>query len=67
MKFINFVLNLNVLVFVMDKNGKIIEVNFKFLEIFGYLEVELLGNDYWMINLGYYDKVFWKDMWDIID
>lgn len=66
MEFINFVLNMNVFMFVMDKKGKIIEANVIFLEVFGYLEVELFGNDYWLINFGYYDKVFWKDMWAII-
>ncbi|WP_425421891.1 response regulator [Phaeodactylibacter xiamenensis] len=67
MKSINSALNLNALVSATDKNGKIIEVNSKFSEISGYSEAELLGNDHRMINSGYHDKAFWKDMWDTID
>ncbi len=66
MESINCALNMNALVSATDNKGTIIEANSKFAEVSGYSEAELLGNDHRMINSGYHDKAFWKDMWDTI-
>ncbi|MCI5090611.1 response regulator [Phaeodactylibacter sp.] len=66
MESINSALNMNALVSATDNKGTIIEANSKFAEVSGYSEAELLGNDHRMINSGYHDKAFWKDMWDTI-
>jgi len=58
--------NENSLVSVTDKNGIILSVNQRFCELSDYTESELIGQNHRIINSGYHDKTFWKEMWETI-
>lgn len=49
-----------------DLKGMIIYVNKNFVNISGYSEQELLGENHKMINSGYHPKSFWTSMWKTI-
>lgn len=48
---------------VINKQGKITEVNEHFLEISGYKEEEILLKPVKLLNSGYHSKEFWKNLW----
>lgn len=47
---------------ITDIEGKIIHANKRFIEISGYLEEELLGKSFKMINSSHYDESFWENV-----
>jgi len=49
-----------------DIDGKIIEVNKKFIDTSGYSENELIGRDHSMMRSGFHSESFIKDLWDTI-
>jgi len=59
-------LNNSALVSVTDLYGKIISVNKLFCEASGYTEEELIGNNHSLLNSGYHNVHFWKDLWETI-
>ncbi len=46
-----------------DRKGKITYVNKKFIEVSGYPEKELIGQDHNIVNSGKHLKDFWRDMY----
>lgn len=58
--------NENSLVSITDNQGVIISVNEKFCELSGYTPSEMIGQNHRMVNSGYHDELFWKDMWNTI-
>ncbi|MBU9714167.1 EAL and GGDEF domain-containing protein [Evansella tamaricis] len=51
---------------VTDTNGVIIEVNNTFCDISGYSRNELIGQTHRIVNAGYHDASFYRDMWGTI-
>lgn len=49
-----------------DREGRIIEVNDKFCEVSGYSKDELLGQYHGIVNSGFHNEHFFKQMWDTI-
>ena len=54
------------IVSITDKTGKILEANEKFCEISKYSKEELLGKDHRILNSGFHDSSFFKEMWATI-
>ncbi len=54
------------LVSVADADGKIIYANNKFCLVSGYSEAELLGQDHRILNSGYHDQEYIRQMWRTI-
>lgn len=48
---------------VINKQGKIVEVNERFLSVSGYKEEEVLLKPVKILNSGYHAKSFWQDLW----
>jgi len=49
-----------------DLHGTITMVNQNFVDISGYSEQELVGNNHRIINSGHHPKTFWVEMWKTI-
>ncbi|OIQ16136.1 MAG: hypothetical protein BM556_15875 [Bacteriovorax sp. MedPE-SWde] len=48
---------------VINKQGRITEVNERFLEVSGYSQDEILLSPVKILNSGFHSKEFWKDLW----
>jgi PAS domain S-box-containing protein len=48
-----------------DAKGKITYVNKKFIDVSGFSLEETIGNDHNIVNSGYHDKEFWKEMYRV--
>ncbi|WP_031431561.1 response regulator [Methylomicrobium agile] len=59
-------LDFHVLISITDVAGRITYVNRKFCEVSGFSESELLGQDHRIINSGYHDQEFIRQMWRTI-
>jgi PAS domain S-box-containing protein len=49
-----------------DRFGRITYVNDKFCKVSGYSYEELIGADHRIVNSGYHDRPFWKNMYKIV-
>ena len=49
-----------------DKYGKITYANDKFCNTSGYSLEELIGKDHKIVNSGYHNKQYWREMYDIV-
>ena len=59
-------LDAHALVSICDANGRIIYANAKFCELSGYSQEELLGKDHRIVNSGYHDKAYIRNIWETI-
>ncbi|MCM3573902.1 PAS domain S-box protein [Mesobacillus subterraneus] len=66
LKDITDALNSSAIVAITDPKGNITYVNEKFIEISGYSEGELLGQNHSILNSGFHAKEFFKNMWKTI-
>lgn len=63
---LKWVLNLSTIVGITDLSGKILYANDKFCEVSQYSRNELIGQTHRILNSGYHDKEFIKNLWDTI-
>ncbi len=61
-----YALDASAIVVITDQKGIIRHVNDNFCKISGYSEAELIGQDHRIVNSGYHDKNFIKDLWHTI-
>lgn len=61
-----YALNQSAIVSITDINGIITFANQNFCDLSKYREDELIGQTHKIINSGYHQKSFWKDMWQTI-
>ncbi|MCH1626510.1 sensor domain-containing protein [Ferdinandcohnia quinoae] len=63
---IGYAIDQSFIISATDDKGKIIYVNDKFVEMFKYKASELIGKRHRILNSGYHDNSFFRDMWNII-
>jgi hypothetical protein len=66
LKQLEYALDQHAIVSMADVTGKIIFANAKFCEISQYEQHELLGKQHSILNSGYHDAQFFRDMWQTI-
>ncbi|RSD26156.1 PAS domain S-box protein [Mesobacillus subterraneus] len=66
LKDITDALNASAIVAITDPKGNITYINDKFIEISGYSEAELLGQNHSILNSSLHSKEFFKEMWRTI-
>lgn len=60
-------LDAHAMVSITDRQGYIIYANEKFCKISGYLQSELLGLDYRILNSGFHNKDYIRNLWGCIE
>jgi PAS domain S-box-containing protein len=60
------VLDMHALVSIADVQGNIVYANDKFCEISGYTQQELIGQNHRIVNSGYHNKDYIKNLWRTI-
>ena len=63
---LKYALDKSIIIAVTNKSGQILYVNDKFCELSKYKREELIGKTHRVINSGFHDLAFIKDMWDTI-
>ena len=63
---IQFALNTTTMLAITDTKGNIIYVNSKFCDISKYTEEELIGKTHKIVNSGFHEPEFFKDLWQTI-
>jgi PAS domain S-box-containing protein len=61
-----YALDQHCIVTISNVDGKIVYSNYKFCDISGYSQEELMNNDHKLVNSGYHSEEFFKDMWETI-